>query len=113
VSDEHLVARVGKKQTGTTGECIDDVSHDETADDADDSSERDGSSRLAERDSTDKDNGFHALTEDGDQRQDYQGPLSGLGTTIDIYRISASTRPRHAVGKRQNTNFGHRKQPGA
>jgi len=53
--------------TGTAGEGIDEVSNDKTANDADDSSERDRSTRLAERDTTDEDNGFHTLTEHGDQ----------------------------------------------
>jgi len=56
-----------KQLTSATGEGIDDVSNNEAADDADDSSERDGSGRLTERDTADKDNGFHTFTEDGNE----------------------------------------------
>jgi len=56
-----------KGPTGTAGEGIDDVSNDKTADDADNSSEGNRSTRLAEGDTANEDNGFHTLTEDGDQ----------------------------------------------
>lgn len=82
----------GKRPTGATCEGVDDVSNDETADDADDSSERDGSSWLTERDTTYEDNGFHTFTEDGDHRQDEQSPLSSLGTAVNIYRTNGSTQ---------------------
>ena len=98
--------------TRTTGEGIDEVSNDKTADDANDSSEGDRSSRLAERDTADEDDGFHTLTEDGDQRQDDQSPFSGLGTAIDSFLANASIQPRRHR-ERFNTNFYHRKPPGA
>lgn len=54
-----------KRPTGTTGEGVNEVSNDEPANDADDSSDGDRGGRLAERDTTDEDDGFHTLTEDG------------------------------------------------
>lgn len=95
-----------------TGKGIDDVSNDETTDDPDDSGERDGSSRLAERDTTDEDNSFHTLAEDGNEGQDEQDPLSSLRTTIHVYHTNALTLPRHCE-ERSNTNLFLRKPLGA
>jgi len=103
---------MGKRLTGTAGEGVDDVSNNKTADDADDSSEGNRSTGLAERDTADEDNGFHTLTEDSYQGQDNQGPFSSFSTTIDTFLTNASTQPG-CHGERFNTNFCHRKPLGA
>ena len=95
VSGDHRGFFLEKRLTGTAGESIDDVSNDKTANNADDSSEGDSSTRLAKRDTPNEDNSFHTLTEDGDQGQENQGPFSCLSTTIDGFLTNALAQLGH------------------
>ena len=91
-----VVVRTQRRRlTGAAGKGIDYISNDGTTDDADDGGEGNGCRRFTERDAANKYYRLYTLSEDGDQGQDKQSPLSDLGTTINSYHTNASKEPKH------------------
>ncbi len=68
--------------TCPAGEGVDEVSANKAANETDDGSNRDGSRRLAERDTADEDDRLHTLTQNGDEGQDEEHVLPGARTLV-------------------------------
>jgi len=75
--------------TSTTGECVYYGATDEAAYNANDGGNWDGARRLAKRNTSNKNNSLHALTQKNDERKGEQCPLS--------YSSSSSSPCKHCI----------------
>ena len=73
---------MGRKPTGSAGECVDNITTDETANDTNDGSNWDGSRRLTERNTSDEDYSFHALSQNGNEGQEEEDPFASKSSSV-------------------------------